>query len=451
MTSEFKYEKNGLIIDYKHMMKPLNSSKFAISSSDLKEKSYLFNDMGAYIEERRRSGELGFMDLPYDLKQVDEIESLVESKRSIMDNLLVLGIGGSALGNIAINNALNDPFNSTYTNGNYPRIFVEDNIDPDRIHSLFEHIDWKRTVVNVITKSGTTPETMATFFIAKKIMQEKMGEDYRKHIVVTTDPEKGVLRRHAVEEGFDILNIPRNVGGRFSVLSPVGLFSACSSGIDLGELLRGAREMDTECKASDFYHNPAYLIAAMKYSAYMHGIRINVLMPYSSLLKAFSQWYCQLIGESLGKKDDLDGKICFHGITPVSSSGTTDQHSQLQLYVEGPEDKLIIFLFVGNHKSVVPIYDRELPDELSYFRGRSLNDLIISEGKGTSLSLLESGRLNFEIMIDEISPYSIGGLFYLFEMVTLIMGRLLNINAFDQPGVDRSKILTREFLRRKKV
>jgi glucose-6-phosphate isomerase len=449
MTPAFVYKKNGFTIDYTNMMDEYNSSKFAFRTVELIKKAEIFKDISLYIKRQRNSDELGFLKLPYNIELIDEIKKMVDSKRPIMNNLLVLGIGGSALGNIAIHNALNDPFGNQNRNKPCTNIFVEDNIDPDRIHSLLEYLDWSKTVVNVITKSGTTPETMATFFIVKKILQEKLGKEYKNNVIVTTDPEKGILRRIALEEGFDILHIPQNVGGRFSVLSAVGLFSAYASGVDISELLHGARDMDSECRKTDFFKNPAYICAAMKYIAYLQGIRINVFMPYSSALKTFSDWYCQLIGESLGKKFDLNGNIHQHGITPVSAVGSTDQHSQLQLYIEGPEDKLIIFLFVENYKNKISIYDENLPDELSYFKGVTLNDLLNAEGRATATSLTERGRLNFEIKIEKVSPYIIGGLFYLFEMVTLIMGKLLNINAFDQPGVDRGKVLTKEFLKRK--
>ncbi|MBU1627314.1 glucose-6-phosphate isomerase [bacterium] len=445
---EFEYKKNPITIDYKNMMIPNNNSNNAIHPLELEEYSETFRKISLVIDKRVKSGQIGFMKTPFNEIMVEEIERIVESKKPIMDNLLVLGIGGSALGNITIHDALNEQFhNLKCKKSGLPRIFIEDNIDPDRIHSLLSLLDLKKTVVNVITKSGTTPETMSTFFILKDLLKKQIGSDYKKHIVAITDPDKGVLRKMADEEGFDSLPIPPELGGRFSVLSPVGLFSASASGINIKELLQGSRDMDSQCKNPELLDNPAFLISALKYIQYRRGIKINVMMPYSSALKSFADWYCQLIGESLGKKYDLDGKICNSGITPISALGTTDQHSQLQLYIEGPEDKLVIFLFLKDYKEKIPIPDDNLPVELSYFKGVTLNDLFKAEGKGTAASLTECGRLNFAITIDELSPYILGQLFYLFEMVTMVLGMLMNINPFDQPGVDRGKVLTKEFLK----
>jgi glucose-6-phosphate isomerase len=447
---EFEYKKNGISIDFRNVLNNFNCSKNAINPLELNEYSQKFIEIFLKIKEQRESNQIGFMKIPYDKTLVDDIEKVVESKKPIMENLLVLGIGGSALGNITIHDALNDPFhNLKYSDGYLPRIFVEDNIDPDKVHSLINILDLNKTVLNVITKSGTTPETMSTFFVLKDILKKKLGAEYKKHIVVITDPEKGVLRKIAIDEGFDSLSVPPELGGRFSVLSAVGLFSAAASGVNISELLQGARDMDDQCKNSTIYQNPAFIISAVKYILYLRGIKINVLMPYSSSLKSFADWYCQLIGESLGKKFDLDGKICHTGITPISALGTTDQHSQIQLYVEGPEDKLIIFLYVDKHEKKITIPDENLPSELSYFKGITLNDLFKAEGKGTASSLTESGRLNFAISVNKVTSKNLGQLFYLFEMVTMVMGMLLNINPFDQPGVDRGKILTKDFLKRK--
>jgi len=447
---EFIYSNRGLTIDFTNMMAGHNNSHYAIKTSEFAEFAEKSSTISLKIKENRESHRYGFMELPYNDSLIDDIERIVESKRSFMDNLLLLGIGGSALGNITTHNALNDPFhNLKFDQKNYPRIFIEDNIDPDRIHALFDYLDWERTVVNVITKSGTTPETMASYFVAMKYLKERVGDDYSKHVVAITDPEKGLLRKIAEQKGFDTLPIPPNVGGRFSVLSSVGLFSAAATGIDIGEILRGAKDMDIECRNEDLYRNPALLCAALKYIPYKRGIRINVLMPYSSALKNFSSWYCQLIGESLGKKYDLSGNVCHEGITPVQALGATDQHSQIQLYNEGPEDKIIIFIFVEKHDNEVVIPDESIPEELSYLKGITINELLKAEGRSTAISLKENGRLNFEIGIQRLTPYSLGQLFYLFEMVTSILGMLLNINPFDQPGVDRGKVLTKEFLTKK--
>jgi glucose-6-phosphate isomerase len=446
-SKEYFIETKEFEIDYKNVMAKFNNSEFAIKDEEFEELKTRFDDITDIIETHRISGEYGFLSLPYDTKIVDQIEKVVEKKKPFMENLLVLGIGGSALGNKTIHNALDDPHHDFKGNAaKGPRIFIEDNVDPDRIYSLLNYLDPEKTVVAVITKSGLTPETMATFFIVKDLFKKKLGEGYSDHFVAITDPKTGLLREIAFKENYDTLYIPEKVGGRYSVLSPVGLFSAAATGIDIKKLLSGAKDMDQFCRIKSVTMNPAYISALLRFIIYRRGIKVNVFMPYSCALKSLSEWYCQLVGESLGKKFDRKGNICFDGITPVPAIGTTDQHSQIQLYNEGPEDKLIIFLFMDSYKNKIMIPEKDLPNEFKYLKRKSLNDLMYAEGKATVMSLTENKRLNYEIRIKEISPYTLGNLFFFFEFETMVLGMLLDIDPFDQPAVKRGKVLTEEIL-----
>ncbi|MFN6992300.1 MAG: glucose-6-phosphate isomerase, partial [Fervidobacterium sp.] len=284
----------------------------------------------------------GFVNAILTRKWIDSVNELSDFLFSF-DNIVVLGIGGSALGNIAIQNALR-PFNwnsmNTEQRDGYLRVFVVDNVDPDYLSSVLDCIDPKQTLFNIISKSGTTAEPMANYLIVRSIL-ESYGLDPREHIVFTTDPEKGVLRRIGRNEGIRMLDIPPDVGGRFSVLTPVGLLSAKAAGVDIEELIIGARDAYEKTIKSPFWENPSALIAAIHYLHYKKGRNISVMMAYSNRLYYLADWYRQLWAESLGKAYDNDGNKVNVGQTPVKALGAVDQHSQVQLYNEGPDDKLI--------------------------------------------------------------------------------------------------------------
>src|SRR5688572_15970744 len=281
---------------------------------------------------------------------VADVNREVEHFRDRCEVLIVLGIGGSALGNIALQAALN-PYTynvmSDRTRGG-PQLFVLDNVDPDQIKSVVELITpkLKKTIVNVISKSGETAETAAQFILFRDLLQKKLGKRYKENILATTDPEGGTLRSIAQSEGYRTLEVPPGVGGRFSVLSAVGLFSAAMCGIDIDGIMAGARDMDGRCKSADLLDNPAAMIAAIHYLLGRKGKSMSVMMPYSSSLYSMADWFRQLWAESLGKQHGLKRKNVFAGQTPIKALGATDQHSQVQLYREGPNDKLFTFLEV---------------------------------------------------------------------------------------------------------
>lgn len=359
-------------------------------------------------------GKWAFMGLPYNTGLVDKIRGM-EIK---CDNFIVIGIGGSSLGNRALHNSLNHPFK------NRPRIFVLENVDPATIKGLMETVDFKKTVINVITKSGSTLETMANF----KVLNRLVDKD---RIIVTTDPEKGELRRITKQEGYTALDIPPDVGGRFSVFSSVGLLSAHVSGIDISGLLEGARFMDGLSKNRDIWKNPACMSAVLQYIFYKKGRNVSVFMPYSDRLKDLAEWFCQLWAESLGKCENV-------GSTPVRTLGVIDQHSQLQLYMEGPQDKVITFVRVKNLGKAV-----EIPGE-----GYTINDLMLAEQQATELALTKNSRPNCTITLEDISPFTIGALMYMLEIQTAFIGELFGIDAFDQPGVEEGKKITNALLGR---
>jgi glucose-6-phosphate isomerase len=326
-----------------------------------------------------------------------------------------------------------------------PSLYILDNIDPDNFYGLLDGLNWKRLVLNVISKSGGTAETMAQLLFIYQALQARVGAGLaRERLIVTTDPEKGNLRRLVEKEGFKSLSVPPAVGGRFSILSPVGLLPAHMVGIDLEELLAGARFMDQRLSSGDLENNLAYRLASLYYLSAVKAVRpILVIMPYSSNLAGLADWFCQLWGESLGKRFDLNGQVVETGSTPVRALGVTDQHSQLQLYIEGPHDKLITFLEVENFQHQVPIPSQfEYLEHLHYLAGSSLNRLFQVEKAATAFNLMKAERPNLTLIIPEINAFTMGQILFLLEVVTVAAGGLFQVNPLDQPGVEGGKQTT---------
>lgn len=389
---------------------------------------------------------LQWMNLGYSEETVWLVKEYAAMAQGHFDNVLVLGIGGSALGAMAVCEALLKPywnFLSPEQREKYPRIFFLDNVDPDQMNGLLDILDLKKTLVNVITKSGSTAETMSQFMILKDRLQAEIGDNYVRHIVATTDEHRGVLRQIANEEGYKTFVIPDDVGGRFSVFSAVGLLPFALLGIDIEEIIQGVKDMDLALKNTDIYHNIAAQNALIHYLMDVQkGKNVSVMMPYSSRLRYVSDWYVQLWAESLGKEKDKDGNIVNIGPLPVKAVGATDQHSQIQLYNEGPNNKLINFIRVkefDTHLEIPKIFEFT---GIGYLGGNSINSLINAEADATKVALTDYQRPNVTITMDKVSPYNMGQLLYMLEVQTAIAGELYNINTFDQPGVEQAKNYT---------
>lgn len=380
------------------------------------------------IISNRRYSELAFLDLPkQDTSEIKEIGRIAQE----FDNFLLLGIGGSALGPRSIIESLSPFHNFQKT----PKIFIYDNVDPMTLKAILDIIDLRKTLINVISKSGSTAETAVSFMILwQKLKDMELSPD--KHMVITTDPQKGNLRK--IVEDFNLKSLPihSSVVGRYSVLSPVGLLIAEVIGVDSDELLKGARDIGSRCENTQLWDNPAMLVASALYLLQALKNRdINVMLPYSDRLKSFSEWFCQLWAESLGK----EGK----GLTPYPSVGTTDQHSQLQAWMEGLDKYVVLFISVDDYKA-----DYEVPrifadiEGLSYLRGHSLSELIKIEQEATELALSKNNKPSITIHIPNVNPYYLGQLFHFFSITTAITGFLYNVNPFNQPGVEEGKDLT---------
>ena len=381
----------------------------------------------------------GFMRLPKTGEYAEASARLAEEIRSSgATDFIHVGIGGSALGPMALQKALNHPYYNALDaeSRGGPRIHFAENTDPATLSAIFDTADPSSTWVNVVTKSGSTAETMAGFLVIRGWLVDAVGNfGYQGRTIATTDPEKGFLKEIADREDLKVLPIPQDVGGRFSVLTPVGLLPAAVTGLDAGALLRGAAQCVDEINEQGAEH-PAVVGAAMHYLMdTARGRNVRVMMTYADSLERLAAWFVQLWAESLGK----DGK----GSTPHGAVGTTDQHSQVQLYMEGPQDKVIEIVEVEEHPRDLAI--PEAYDDLEgvgYLGGHTMAELLNVECDATRKALTEAGRPNSTIRLGAVSEENLGYLLQALEVQTAIAGTLYGINAFDQPGVEAGKQIT---------
>ena len=389
---------------------------------------------------------LQWMNLGYNEETIWYVKEYASMVKDRFENILVLGIGGSALGGIALTEALLKPYWNLLSDEQregLPRIFFLDNIDPDTMDALFNILDLKKTLVNVITKSGSTAETMSQFMIVKDRLEKELGDNYRYNVVATTDKRTGILRQIAEQEGYKTFVVPDDVGGRFSVFSAVGLLPLALVGIDIEAVVNGIKDMDLALKNTDINENIAAQNALIHYLMdTKKGKNISVMMPYSSRLKYVADWYAQLWAESLGKNKDIDGNDVNIGPTPVKALGVTDQHSQIQLYNEGPNNKIINFIIVKEFDTTMEIPNIFEYTGLNYLGGKTVNQLLNAEADSTRVALADYQRPTVTITLDKVDPYNVAQLLYMLEVQTAIAGELYGINTFNQPGVEQAKNYT---------
>lgn len=439
----------SLTFDFKNMMTDQIGLVHGLGEEECSRAFPLLEEVYRSFRESRNKGLLSFLDLPY--QPTEKIKTLAKKVQGRFENFILLGIGGSALGPIAIQQALHAPHYNLLSKKERggPRMFFLDNVDPTEVASLLELLDPSKTAVNVVTKSGGTIETLAQFLLVQKWIYKKVGKEKgTAHFIATTDPKKGTLRDIAQKEGYATLEIPEPVGGRFSVLTPVGLFPAAVSGIDIDLMLRGAADLDQEFQKIPPHENSAIWGAFVHHWAYLIKRRnILVLMPYSEALVGVAQWFIQLWAESLGKEKDISGKRISVGQTPVVAVGATDQHSQLQLYMEGPVDKTIQFLVVESFEKDLSFPTVRSDSPIGLLAGHTLGNLMKIEQRAIEASLVEAGRPNCKLVVPAIDPYYLGALFYFFEFQTAFAGKLYGINPFDQPGVEAGKRIIHKLLK----
>jgi len=395
---------------------------------------------------RRAAGEIGFLDLPDDAVLGRACMDFARELDPAIDTMVVLGIGGSSLGPRALYSALARPLDPLRTRapGLPRRLFFPDNVDPVSFAALLDLLPPERTLWNVVTKSGGTAETAAQLLIVADRLERALGpERARNHIVATTDPERGVLRRTATARGWRTFDVPPSVGGRFSVLSAVGLLPAAVAGLDVMGLLDGARRMRDRVLSPELKANPALLLASLLHHHHMVGGRpMVVAMSYVDGLYDTCDWFRQLWAESLGKARATDGREVHVGPTPIAARGATDQHSQLQLYAEGPDDKAYLFVTAAERGAEVTIPRSELAagaPEYAYLAGRGLGELLDAELTGTLGSLRRAGRPTGRLTLARPSAAALGELLVMLEAAVAFAGPLYGVDPYDQPGVEDAK------------
>jgi len=387
---------------------------------------------------KRKQGFYSYIDDTKYVRKITEYSTLNKGK---FDYFVVLGIGGSALGTICLDQALSHLYREK-------KLFVLDNIDPAMMSEILDVIKLKKTLFMVVTKSGGTPETLSQYYYFRKLIEEHSLK-VKKHFIFITDPKIGLLRKIADEEEIQSFEIPENIGGRFSVLTAVGLLPSSLLGMDINKLLKGAKKMRDQFLSERIDKNLPFKLALMQYEMAKKGHTQNVMMVYNQKLIRFADWYRQLLAESTGKEKNNQGKIVNIGLTPINALGVTDQHSQSQLYNEGPNDKFFIFLSAkeSGPQIIIPVNPNH--EATTYLKNVTFDQLLKTELKATRDSLAKNKRPSILISIDKIDEETLGGLFMLFMGATAFLGEMFDINAFDQPGVETSKILTKKYLTKK--
>jgi glucose-6-phosphate isomerase len=408
-----------------------------VTPAEWNELSIGFGEVHKAFADGRKAGKYGFLDLESQHAEFERVRRFVGTLTATYSEIVVLGIGGSALGAIALRTAF-----AKHTS--VPRLHVVDNVDPGTFSALADRVALDRTLWVVISKSGNTVETLAQYAIVRAWLK-RAGLAPARHLAFVTDPAAGPLREIAVRDAIPAFEVPPNVGGRFSVFTPVGTLPALLAGYDAGAFLDGARAMRDRCDSAELSANPAGLFGSLLWRAHQRaGQGTHVLMPYSDGLRDLAPWFVQLWGESLGKKD-ADGLPA--GPTPVGARGATDQHSLLQLLMEGPADKVVAFVRVAAHKGdlIVPA-NGDVPEAAAFMKGRSLGELLDAEADATARALVSAARPSLTITLDACDARSMGEAMMMLMIATIYAGTLYRVDPLGQPGVELGKKLAKEAL-----
>lgn len=390
-------------------MIPFDFSKCGLTEKEITALSAEAERAHQVLLKERQAGAVGIWDLPFDEKTLVKTRNVATEVRGRFQTLLVLGIGGSSVGLRALSRAL-------WPADNHLRLMIQESPDPASVEKIARALDWKKTCINVISKTGNTIETLTLFEHFLDILKQNVGKNWQEQVVVTTEEGDGKLCRFAREENLIHFSVPKNIGGRYSVLSSVGLFPLACIGVDTQRLLKGGRMAVENCSVPDLDKNMAYRNGVVHYLLDKnHGKTISAMMIYSDLLRDLGLWYAQLWAECLGK----EGK----GQTPLACQGPQDQHSLAQLFLDGPKDKVVTFIKIAPKK------------------GDRFSDLMEREQRATAQALGESGCPSVTITLPEINEETLGELLMTYQIQTAFTGRLMRINPYDQPAVDRIKRL----------
>lgn len=401
------------------------------SSHQVQPDSQILEEAVRSYQKTINSEEIGFFRLPQNRELIAETKKVFEHFKH-KKYFVHIGIGGSALGPEMLLSALGD-------NSGVEFVFIN-NIDPDDLCRKLDKINIKESLIYVVSKSGTTAETVAGMSILINMLQEAgiKEENFKDYFVFCTDPVKGELRKLSKEWGVKTLDIPSNVGGRFSVLTPVGLLPALFAGIEAEDILEGAEDIQKHLfdpKIGAEFFNLAFWLKDL----HDQGIHQTVMMPYSSLLKEYSAWFVQLWAESLGKEEK--------GLTPIPAYGATDQHSQMQLFMEGPKDKVLILIEVEKFQKDFPLKNSLQSECFKNLSPFSLSQLMKAEFEGTLTALKENGRHVVHLKVPCLQPEYVGQLVLFAECLTVMVGELLKVDPFNQPGVEAGKKYANQWLK----
>ena len=387
----------------------------------------------------RAAGKVPFLDLPARADLLVPVLAWAKARRAKTTDLLLIGIGGSSRGLAAL--AATRPAKGQGSRGN-PRLHVLDTVDPRRAREVFDLMNPAGTTVVAVSKAGTTTETVAGLLLAEAWLDRRVGKAKAKgQIAFVCGEEPNPMRARATARGYACFAVPKGVGGRFSVLSPVGTLPAAILGIDVKAVLSGAAAVRARCLGADPAGNPALALAMVHHLATASGRQATVCLPYADALQPFGLWWTQLVGESIGKKG-LAGAV---GVTPLPGVGPSDQHSLLQLLIDGPDHHLVVFIESGKHIAD-PLKAPRGGEALSIASGRRLGEILAAEREATELALVEAGRPSVTIRVPDTGPASLGALLFLYEAATMWWGRFAGVDPFDQPAVERGKILTKASL-----
>lgn len=387
-----------------------------------------------YTEEwlsEREKGQHAWSMNPYDKDAIKEVATLVDSLKSEKIQTVVwIGIGGSGLGPKVIQEIFESPKTRAFV--------VIDTIDPATLAMHLEIIDWKNALIVAVSKSGSTLETMSAFFACFDKLKSEVKTHPGNRVIAITDPEGGPLRAFAKQHHIHTLSIPANVGGRFSIFTPVGLLALGLLGGDIAQFVRGAKEMDTYCQETTLSRNPAASLAATQYILdTKRNYPIRVIMPYGDRLTSMGRWEQQLLAESLGKSDGFNP-------IPVAAIGTQDQHSLLQQWMSGPRKSWHLFLReIEKPRLEVP---RVVPETFSYIAGKTFGQLLDACYEGTSQALTQAKRPHATIALQRLDEFHIGQLFFLFMAEVVYLGKLYRIDIYGQPAVEIGKQITKGIL-----
>ncbi len=432
---------NKITYDYTNLLSENIGKKNGIEDKEIKNIDALINNAYKMTFEAPCEGMKAIVD---NLEQVD-IKAIIDLADRIKQNFeyfVLFGLGGSSLGGLTILKALcPNMYNAKAQEQGKIKFFIEDNIDPDKLEDLLNNIEVEKTMFCVVSKSGQTVETLSQFFLVKQKCENVVGENWSKHFVILTDDNQKFLNTLAKEQNMEVMYIPTNLGGRFSVLSVVGMLPASVLGLDIRQFVDGAKNMYKHAQYKDIKKNPVLCSAVYDYLNYLKGKNVAVLVAYTDKFKYFGEWYCQLWAESIGKKQygrEVEKSV---GQTPVAVIGPVAQHSQFQLYLEGPDDKVFTFIKLKKFNN-----DLHLSPEMNQLFGdgfvdnKNFADLVNAECDASVYALTKYGKPNQSLIIDELDEYVLGQLFTFFMIKTVLFSYLVGVNPFGQPAVESIKV-----------